>query len=117
MGTGRRSDPGRTWVQQEQAEDLPGRGAIAPGVLVRASEQEDAMSVYRVIDVIGTSTQSWEDAAATAVKTASQTLRDLRVAEVVEQDLHIEEEGGAIIFRTRLRLSFKYDVGHAHLHQ
>ena len=74
------------------------------------------MSVYRVIDVIGTSTQSWEDAAATAVKTASQTLRDLRVAEVVEQDLHIEE-GGEIIFRTKLRLSFKYDVGHAHVHQ
>ena len=75
------------------------------------------MSVYRVLDVIGTSTQSWEDAAATAVKTAGQSLRDLRVAEVVEQDLHIEEEGGEIIFRTKLRLSFKYDVGHAHAHQ
>jgi len=74
------------------------------------------MSVYRVIDVIGTSTQSWEDAAATAVKTASESLRDLRVAEVVEQDLHIEE-GGEIIFRTKLRLSFKYDVTHAHVHQ
>jgi len=70
------------------------------------------MSVYRVIDVIGTSTQSWEDAAAAAVKTAGETLRDLRVAEVVEQDLHIEE-GGEIIFRTKLRLSFKYDVAHA----
>ena len=64
-----------------------------PDVSVRAPDQEDAMSVYRVIDVIGTSTQSWEDAAATAVKTASQTLRDLRVAEVVEQDLHIERKG------------------------
>ena len=74
------------------------------------------MSVYRVIDVIGTSTQSWEDAAATAVKTASEALRDLRIAEVVEQDLHIEE-GGEIIFRTKLRLSFKYDVTHAHVHQ
>ena len=74
------------------------------------------MSVYRVIDVIGTSTQSWEDAAATAVKTARESLRDLRVAEVVEQDLHIEE-GGEIIFRTKLRLSFKYDVAHAHAHQ
>jgi hypothetical protein len=74
------------------------------------------MSVYRVIDVIGTSTQSWEDAAAAAVKTAGQALRDPRVAEVVEQDLHIEE-GGEIIFRTKLRLSFKYDVGHAHVHQ
>ena len=71
------------------------------------------MSVFRVIDVIGTSTQSWEDAAAAAVKTAGGTVRDLRVAEVVEQDLHIEE-GGEIIFRTKLRLSFKYDVAHAH---
>ena len=75
------------------------------------------MSVYRVIDVIGTSTQSWEDAAATAVKTASRTLRDLRIAEVVEQDLQLEEQGGEIIFRTKLRLSFKYDAGLAHLHQ
>lgn len=66
------------------------------------------MSVYRVIDVIGTSTQSWEDAATSAVNTARKSLRDLRVAEVVDQDLHIED-GGEIIFRTKLRLSFKYE--------
>ena len=66
------------------------------------------MSVYRVIDVIGTSTQSWEDAAVTAVSTARKSLRDLRVAEVVTQDLHIEE-GGEVVFRTKLRLSFKYE--------
>ena len=66
------------------------------------------MSVYRVIDVIGTSTQSWEDAAATAVNTARKSLRDLRVAEVVEQDLTIDD-GGEITFRTKLRLSFKYE--------
>ncbi len=66
------------------------------------------MSVYRVIDVIGTSSQSWEDAAVTAVSTARKSLRDLRVAEVVEQDLSIEESG-EIIFRTKLRLSFKYE--------
>jgi dodecin len=66
------------------------------------------MSVYRVIDVIGTSTQSWEDAAVTAVATARKSLRDLRVAEVVEQDLHVDE-GGEVIFRTKLRLSFKYE--------
>lgn len=65
------------------------------------------MSVYRVIDVIGTSTQSWEDAAVTAVTTARKSLRDLRVAEVVEQDLSIED--GDIVFRTKLRLSFKYE--------
>jgi flavin-binding protein dodecin len=66
------------------------------------------MSVYRVIDVIGTSSQSWEDAAVTAVNTARKSLRDLRVAEVVDQDLHFED-GGEIVFRTKLRLSFKYE--------
>ena len=66
------------------------------------------MSVYRVIDVIGTSTQSWEDAAVTAVSTARKSLRDLRVAQVVEQDLHVED-GGEVVFRTKLRLSFKYE--------
>ena len=66
------------------------------------------MSVYRVIDVIGTSTQSWEDAAVGAVSTARKSLRDLRVAEVVEQDLQVAD-GGEIIFRTKLRLSFKYE--------
>ena len=66
------------------------------------------MSVYRVIDVIGTSTQSWEDAAVTAVNTARKSLRDLRVAEVVQQDLTIEDRG-EIIFRSKLRLSFKYE--------
>ena len=70
--------------------------------------KEDAVSVYRVIDVIGTSTQSWEDAAVTAVSTARKSLRDLRVAEVVEQDLSVEE-GGEVVFRTKLRLSFKYE--------
>ena len=66
------------------------------------------MSVYRVIDVIGTSTQSWEDAAVSAVSTARKSIRDLRVAEVVDQDLHVED-GGEVIFRTKLRLSFKYE--------
>jgi len=68
------------------------------------------MSVYRVIDVIGTSARSWEDAAATAVNTAGKSLRDLRVAEVVEQDLTVGD-GGEITYRTKLRLSFKYESG------
>ena len=65
------------------------------------------MSVYKVIEVIGTSTTSWEDAAAQAIKTAGETLHDLRVAEVVKQDIHMDE--GTITFRTKLELSFKYD--------
>ena len=66
------------------------------------------MSVYRVTEVIGTSSTSWEDAAAEAIRTAGQTIRDLRVAEVIKQDIHIEE-GGAITYRTKLQLSFKYE--------
>jgi flavin-binding protein dodecin len=66
------------------------------------------MSVYKVIEIIGTSSQSWEDAATTAVKTARESLRELRVAEVVEQDLDLAD-GDAITFRTKLRLSFKYE--------
>jgi flavin-binding protein dodecin len=66
------------------------------------------MSVYKVIEIIGTSNQSWEDAATSAVKTARETLRDLRVAEVVEQDIDISD-GDAITFRTKLSVSFKYE--------
>ena len=68
------------------------------------------MSVYKVIDIIGTSTTSWEEAAAEALSTASQTIRDIRVAEVTEQDIHLDE-GGNITFRTKLRISFKYQPG------
>lgn len=66
------------------------------------------MSTYKVIEIIGTSTTSWEDAAAQAIKTAGETLHDLRVAEVIKQDIHMDE-GGAIVFRTKLELSFKYE--------
>ena len=68
------------------------------------------MSVYKVIELIGTSDKSWEDAATTAVKKAQESLRDLRVAEVVEQDLDLSE-AGSITFRTKLRVSFKYEGG------
>ena len=68
------------------------------------------MAVYKVIELIGTSTESWEDAAASAVKLAGQTLRDLRVAEVVQQDLDLGD-GGSVTFRTKLRVSFKYEGG------
>ncbi len=68
------------------------------------------MSVYRVTDLIGTSSESWEDAASAAVKVASRTIRDLRVAEVVAQDIQIAEDG-AFTYRTKLRVSFKYEIG------
>lgn len=67
-------------------------------------------SVYNVIELIGSSSESWEQAAANAVIEASKTLRDLRVAEVVEQDL-VVEGGQVVLFRTKLRLSFKHEMG------
>ena len=66
-----------------------------------------AESVYRVTEVIGVSSESWEAAARTAVETAGKTVRDLRVAEVLRQDLTIEN-GGVVNFRVRLAMSFKY---------
>jgi flavin-binding protein dodecin len=69
-----------------------------------------ADSVYRVTELVGTSSESWERAAAAAVETASQTLRDLRIAEVVELDLQIED-GRVRAYRTRLKVSFKYVRG------
>ena len=68
------------------------------------------MAVYKVIELIGTSSESWEDAATSAVELARQSLRDLRGAEVVEQDLDLGD-GGSATFRTKLRVSFKYEGG------
>lgn len=67
-----------------------------------------AESVYRVTELVGTSSESWEKAAASAVETASQTLRDLRIAEVVELDMQIED-GRVRAYRARVKVSFKYD--------
>ena len=73
-----------------------------------AKQNKSTDSVYRVTEVIGTSAQSWEDAAKNAVGTAAGTLRDLRIAEIVKLDVKIED-GKVIEFRTRLQLSFKYE--------
>jgi flavin-binding protein dodecin len=69
-----------------------------------------ADSVYKVIELVGTSSESWEKAATAAVNRAAKSLRDLRVAEVVEQDLVIEK-GKVTAYRTKLKLSFKYEGG------
>jgi dodecin len=66
-----------------------------------------AGSTYKIIELVGTSEKSWEDAAKTAVETAGKSLKDLRVAEVTKLDLTIEE-GKVKSYRTRLNLSFKY---------
>jgi len=64
-------------------------------------------SIYKVIEIIGTSSNSWEEAAKNAVETASKTLKDLRVAEAVEFDLKVEN-GKVSAYRTKMKISFKY---------
>jgi flavin-binding protein dodecin len=64
-------------------------------------------SVYKIIELVGTSTESWEKAAATAVEAASKSLHDLRIAEVVELDMQLEN-GQVMAYRTKLKVSFKY---------
>ena len=66
-----------------------------------------ADSIYKVIELIGTSTESWEKAAEAAVTQAAQTIKDLRIAEVVEMDMQLEE-GKVARYRTKIRVSFRY---------
>jgi len=69
-----------------------------------------ADSVYKVIELVGTSTESWEKAAAMAVERAGQSLRDLRIAEVLELDMVIDD-GKVTAYRTKVKVSFKYESG------
>jgi flavin-binding protein dodecin len=68
-------------------------------------------SVYKIVELVGTSETSWEDAATTAVATAGGSLRDLRIAQVTELDLQIAEDGSVAAYRTRVKLSFKHEAG------
>lgn len=68
-----------------------------------------AESVYKVIELVGTSTESWEKAAAAAVETAAKSLRDLRIAEVVELDMQLED-GKVLAYRAKVKVSFKYQT-------
>ena len=73
-----------------------------------AKQAESAESIYKVVEVIGTSRKSWDEAAKNAVETASGTLRDLRVAEIVKLDMKVED-GKVQAYRARVALSFKYE--------
>lgn len=68
------------------------------------------MSVYKVIELVGSSPDSWEEAAKTAIETAAASVRDLRVAEVTELDLQIED-GRIIAYRAKVKISFKHEAG------
>jgi dodecin len=73
------------------------------------AKSKSAAAVYRVTEIIGTSTVSWEDAAKNAVETAASSLRDLRVAEIEKLDMKIED-GKVVAYRARVSLSFKYEA-------
>ena len=73
-----------------------------------AKQKNQAESVYRVTELVGTSKKSWEDAAKNAVETASHTLHDLRIAEVTKLDMKIDNKGKVVEYRARVSLSFKY---------
>jgi len=72
----------------------------------KGDKQNDTSAVYKVIEIVGTSGQSWADAGRNAIETAAKSLRDLRVAEVDKLDVKIE--GGRLVYRAKLKVSFKY---------
>ena len=74
------------------------------------STRRCVLSVYKVIELVGTSPTSWEEAAKSAVDVAASTLRDLRIAEVTDLDMHIED-GGVVAFRAKVKVSFKHEAG------
>jgi dodecin len=88
-------------------------GSISAGstCFLLHTEREDDMpdSVYKVIELIGTSSESWEKAAANAVEQAAKSLRDLRVAEVVELDMQLDAKGKVEAYRAKLNVSFKFE--------
>jgi flavin-binding protein dodecin len=99
------------WVRAADDVNISARPSAGarrtPSEDVMAKKQADA--VYRIVDVVGVSETSWEDAGRNAVETAAGSLRDLRVAEVTKMDMKVEN-GKVVAFRTRVALSFKYEA-------
>ena len=88
-------------------------GLLAAGAscVLPQTEREDGMpdSVYKIIELVGTSKESWEKAASSAVERAGQSLRDLRVAEVAELDLQLDAKGKVEAYRAKIKVSFKFE--------
>ena len=84
-----------------------GRSILRPA----QTEREDGMpdSVYKIIELVGTSKESWEKAASSAVERAGQTLRDLRVAEIAQLDLQLDAKGKVEAYRAKIKVSFKFE--------
>ncbi len=74
-----------------------------------AKKKSDADGIYKIVEIVGTSKVSWEDAATRAVETAAKSLRDLRVAEITKLDMKVVD-GKVVAYRARVTLSFKYDI-------
>lgn len=86
----------------------PSKWQVAPATLNQEeAEMKEKDSVYRIIEMVGTSTKSWEEAAKNAVELASKTVKDTRVAEIKDLDMKIEN-GKVVLYRATVRLSFKY---------
>jgi flavin-binding protein dodecin len=104
----RRIDVPVTTVTADDTGVLP--DAVAPPAAAETNRRRPVgESVYKIVELIGTSTESWEKAAAAAVATASRSLRDLRVAEIAELDLVIDE-GNVTAYRAKIKVSFKYET-------
>ena len=84
------------------------RSGVDFEVIFQSTEVHMSESVYKIIELVGTSTESWEQAAKIAVERASKTLRDLRVAEIVELDMQLED-GVVRAYRAKVKVSFKYE--------
>jgi flavin-binding protein dodecin len=84
------------------------RGAIVRHATFFTKERPVSQSVYKVVELVGTSSESWDRAAAAAVERASQTLRDLRIAEVVQLDMQLKD-GKVEAYRAKIKVSFKYE--------
>lgn len=78
--------------------------------MAKKASKKSADAVYKIVEVVGSSPSSWEDAARAAVEAAAKTLRDLRVAEVTKLDMKIDKSGPVVAYRARVSMSFKYEA-------
>jgi flavin-binding protein dodecin len=78
--------------------------------MAKKASKKSGDAVYKIVEVVGSSPKSWEDAARTAVEAAAKTLRDLRVAEITKLDMKIDKSGKVVAYRARVSMSFKYEA-------
>ena len=78
--------------------------------MAKKASKKSADAVYKIVEVVGSSPKSWEDAARSAVEAAAKTLRDLRVAEITKLDMKIDKAGKVVAYRARVSMSFKYEA-------